>query len=63
MASKVRSRFRFYHESMEETKGKSSTLKPEVTDNTVVMFNTIETTEEEKERMVGYFKKNIDSFV
>ena len=48
---------------VEETKGKSSTLKPEVKDNTVVMFNTIETTEEEKERMVGYFKKNIDSFV
>jgi len=44
---------------MEETKGKSSSLKPEVKDNTVVTFNTIETTEEEKERMVGYFKKNI----
>lgn len=43
MASKVRSRFRFDHESMEETKGKISTLKPEVKDDTVVMFNTTET--------------------
>lgn len=62
MAFKVRSRFRFYHESMEETKGKISTLKPEVKDDTVVMFNTTETTEEETELMVGYFRKNIGSF-
>lgn len=48
---------------MEEAKGKISTLKPEVKDNTVVMCNTIERTEEEKERMVGYFKKNTGSFV
>lgn len=48
---------------MEETKGSTGIPQPEMKDNTGVRFNTIKTTKEEIERMAGYFKKNIESFV